>query len=208
MSSGEASPAVATALASLKQGRMVLITGDVLRGGDIDLVIAARFADAAAVNFLARHARGLICLALPPERALRMGIALLNSGRERQSGRPFGQSIEAATGVTTGISAEDRARTVAVAIDPASSASDLVSPGHVFPLIARAGGVRDRPGAVEAAIDLCRLAGVGEAAVMSAVLRDDGETARAADIGALLTDNEIVCVDIAEVRAMMTGGTQ
>jgi len=167
------------ALQSLAQGKMVLVTGDTLRGGDVDLVIAARFADAAAINFLALHARGLICLALPPERALRMGIALLNSGRDRQSGRPFGQSIEAAEGVTTGISAEDRARTVAVAIDPASSASDLISPGHLFPLIARAGGVRERPGAVEAAIDLCRMAKLGEAAVMSAVLRDDGNMARA-----------------------------
>jgi 3,4-dihydroxy 2-butanone 4-phosphate synthase/GTP cyclohydrolase II len=105
------SPAVSAALSSLAAGKMVLITGDALRGGDIDLVIAARSADASAINFLALHARGLICLALPPERALRMGIALLNSGRERQSGRPFGQSIEAAEGVTTGISAEDRART-------------------------------------------------------------------------------------------------
>ena len=147
----------------------------------------------------ATHARGLICLALPPERALRMGIALLNSGRDRQSGRPFGQSIEAAEGVTTGISAEDRARTVAVAIDPASDASDLVSPGHVFPLIARAGGVRERPGAVEAAIELCRLAGVGEAAVMSAVLRDDGEMARAGDLSLLIAEHRIVSVDIADI---------
>lgn len=201
------SPAVDAAVAQLAAGKMVLITGDVLRGGDIDLVVAARFADAAAVNFLALHARGLICLALPPERALRMGIALLNSGRERQSGRPFGQSIEAAEGVTTGISAEDRARTVAVAIDLGSSASDLVSPGHVFPLIARAGGVRDRPGAVEAAIDLCRLAGVGEAAVMSAVLRDDGECARAGDIAELLAAHNIVSVDIADVQAALSEGS-
>ena len=190
---------VAAAAARLAAGGMVLITGDTLRGGDIDLVVAARFADAAAVNFLATHARGLICLALPPERALRMGIALLNSGRDRQSGRPFGQSIEAGEGVTTGISAEDRARTVAVAIDPASDASDLVSPGHVFPLIARAGGVRERPGAVEAAIDLCRLAGVGDAAVMSAVLRDDGEMARAGDLSRLIAEHGIVSVDIADI---------
>ena len=190
---------VAAAAARLAAGGMVLITGDTLRGGDVDLVVAARFADAAAVNFLATHARGLICLALPPERALRMGIALLNSGRDRQSGRPFGQSIEASEGVTTGISAEDRARTVAVAIDPASDASDLISPGHVFPLIARAGGVRERPGAVEAAIDLCRLAGVGDAAVMSAVLRDDGEMARAGDLSRLIAEHGIVSVDIADI---------
>lgn len=202
------SPALSAALSRLAAGKMILITGDTLRGGDIDLVIPARFADAAAINFLAIHARGLICLALPPERAMRMGIALLNSGRERQSGRPFGQSIEAATGVTTGISAEDRARTVAVAIDPANSASDLISPGHVFPLIARGGGVRERAGAVETAIDLCRLAHVGEAAVMSAVLRDDGETARADDISDLLAAHGIVAVDITDVQAALAGGIQ
>ena len=202
------SPSLSAALSRLAEGKMVLITGDALRGGDIDLVIPARFADAAAINFLACHARGLICLALPPERALRMGIALLNSGRERQSGRPFGQSIEAAKGVTTGISAADRARTVAVAIDPANSASDLISPGHVFPLIARGGGVLERAGAVEAAIDLCRMAQVGEAAVMSAVLREDGETARAEDIGDLLAAHGIVSVDIADVQAAMADGSE
>lgn len=202
------SPSLSAALSRLAEGKMVLITGDALRGGDIDLVIPARFADAAAINFLACHARGLICLALPPERALRMGIALLNSGRERQSGRPFGQSIEAAKGVTTGISAADRARTVAVAIDPANSASDLISPGHVFPLIARGRGVRERAGAVEAAIDLCRMAQVGEAAVMSAVLREDGDTARAEDIGDLLTAHGIVSVDIADVQAALADGSE
>ncbi len=198
---GVRSPSLLAALAQLARGKMVLITGDALRGGDIDFFIPARFADAAAINFLAVHARGLICLALTPERALRMGISLLNSGRDRQSGRPFGQSIEASSGVTTGISAEDRARTVAVAIDPASDASDLVSPGHVFPLIARGRGVRERAGAVEAAIDLCRMAGVGETAVMSAVLREDGETARAADLADLLAAHDIVTVDIADVQA-------
>jgi 3,4-dihydroxy-2-butanone 4-phosphate synthase len=198
-------PALSAALASLAQGKMILITGDRLRGGNIDLMIPARFANTAAINFLAVHARGLICLALPPERALRMGIALLNSGRERQSGRPFGQSIEAAEGVTTGISAQDRAHTVAVAIDPANSASDLISPGHVFPLIARGGGVRERGGAVEAAIDLCRLANVGEAAVMSAVLRDDGEMARPEDIRELLATHGIVAVDISDVQAALKG---
>lgn len=202
------SPALSASLSQLGAGKMVLITGDALRGGDIDLIIPARFADAVAINFLAFHARGLICLALPPERAMRMGIALLNSGRERQSGRPFGQSIEAAKGVTTGISAEDRARTVAVAIDPENSASDLISPGHVFPLIARGGGVRERAGAVEAAIDLCRMAHVGEAAVMSAVLRDDGDTARAEDIGDLLATHGIVSVDIADVQAALSDGSE
>ena len=195
---------VARASERLAAGGMILVTGDELRGGDIDLVVAARFADAAAVNFLALNARGLICLAVRPEQALRLGIALLNSGSERQSGRPFGQSIEARDGVTTGISAADRARTVAVAIDPISSSSDLVSPGHVFPLIVRAGGVCERPGAAEAAVELCRRAGAGEAAVMSAVLRDDGGTARAEDIAALLADHVIPTVSVAEIVASIS----
>ena len=196
---------VARAIERLAGGGMILVTGDDLRGGDIDLVVAARFADAAAVNFLALHARGLICLAIRPERALRLGIALLNSSGERQSGRPFGQSIESREGVSTGISAADRARTIAVAIDPKSSSSELVSPGHVFPLIVRAGGVRERPGAAEAAVELCRRAGAGEAAVMSAVLRDDGGTARAEDIAALLAEHDIPAVSVAEVVASATG---
>ncbi|MEO5640561.1 MAG: 3,4-dihydroxy-2-butanone-4-phosphate synthase [Sphingomicrobium sp.] len=196
---------VARAIDRLAGGGMILVTGDDLRGGDIDLVVAARFADAAAVNFLALHARGLICLALRPEQALRLGIALLNSSSERQSGRPFGQSIEAREGVSTGISAADRARTIAVAIDPKSSSSQLVSPGHVFPLIVRSGGVRERPGAAEAAVELCHRAGAGEAAVMSAVLRDDGGTARAEDIAALLADHDIPAVSVAEVVASTTG---
>ena len=192
---------VARAIERLAAGGMILVTGDELRGGDIDLVVAAPFADAAAVNFLALNARGLICLAVRPQQALRLGISLLNSGNERQSGRPFGQSIEARDGVTTGISAADRARTVAVAIDPNSSSSDLVSPGHVFPLIVRAGGVRERPGAADAAVELCRRAGAGEAAVMSVVLRDDGGTARAEDIAALLADHDIPAVSVAQVIA-------
>ena len=196
---------VARAIERLAGGGMILVTGDDLRGGDIDLVVAACFADAAAVNFLALHARGLICLAIRPERALRLGIALLNSSSEHQSGRPFGQSIESREGVSTGISAADRARTIAVAIDPKSSSSELVSPGHVFPLIVRAGGVRERPGAAEAAVELCRRAGAGETAVMSAVLRDDGGTARAEDIAALLAEHDIPAVLVAEVVASTTG---
>ena len=192
------------AIAQLGAGGIVLVTGDGLRGGDIDLVVAARSADAAAVNFLALHARGLICLALRPEAAMRLGISLLNSGKERQSGRPFGQSIEAREGVTTGISAADRARTIAVATDPASSSSDLVSPGHVFPLIVRNGGVAERPGAAEAAVELCRLAEAGDAAVMSAVLREDGGMARAEDIGRLLADHDIPAVAVAELAAFLS----
>jgi 3,4-dihydroxy 2-butanone 4-phosphate synthase len=189
------------ALAALSAGKIVVITGDKLRGGDIDFCVAARHADADAVNFMATHGRGLICLALTQQQAMRLGISLINAGAERQSGRPHGRSIEASEGVSTGISAADRARTVAVAIDPASSGDDLVSPGHVFPLIAAPGGLAERPAALEAAIELSRRAGSGEAAVICSIMRDDGEMARIDDIADLIERFGLVTVDLADLLA-------
>lgn len=173
------------ALAAIGRGEMVVLTGDRLRGGDIDLMLAARFATAEAIAFMATRGRGLVCLTMTPQRALRLNIALINPGRARQTGRPFGRSIEARDGVTTGISAADRARTIAVAIAEGASGDDLVSPGHIFPLIALAGGVRERPSAVEASIELTRRAGAGECAVICSILRDDGEMARVGDVAGL-----------------------
>ena len=187
------------AIAALAAGRIVVLTGDRLRGGDIDFAVAAKYADAEAVNFMATHGRGLICLALTPARAMKLGIGLINPGAARQSGRPHGRSIEAREGVSTGISAADRARTIAVAIDESSSADDLVSPGHVFPLIAAPGGIAERPAALEAAIELCRRAGAGDAAVICSIMRDDGEMARIEDIGGLIAQHDLAIVDIAEI---------
>jgi 3,4-dihydroxy 2-butanone 4-phosphate synthase len=187
------------AVKALAAGHMVVITGDALRGGDIDFCIAARHADADAINFMATHGRGLICLALTPAHALRLGISLINAGSERQSGRPHGRSIEARDGVSTGISAADRAQTVAVAIDPASSSDDLVSPGHVFPLIAAPGGLAERPAALEAAIELVLRAGAGDAAVICSIMRDDGEMARIDDIAELIEAHGLAVVDVAEI---------
>ena len=184
------------ALADIAAGKIVVLTGDRLRGGDIDFLVAARHADAAAVNFMATHGRGLICLSITPDRAAQLGLSLLNPGTERQTGRPFAPSIEAATGVTTGISAADRARTVEVAIDAAATSDDIVSPGHVFPLIAQPGGVLARPSAVEGSIELCRMAGVGDTAVICSILRDDGEMARIDDIGDLIPRNGLAIPDI------------
>lgn len=187
------------AIASLAAGRIVVLTGDKLRGGDIDFAVAAKHADADAVNFMATHGRGLICLALTPARAMKLGIGLINPGAARQSGRPHGRSIEAREGVSTGISAADRARTIAVAIDESSSADDLVSPGHVFPLIAAPGGIAERPAALEAAIELCRRAGAGDAAVICSIMRDDGEMARIEDIADLVAAHGLEVADIAEL---------
>ena len=193
------SAALEPALAALAAGKVIVLTGDRLRGGDIDFAVAARHADADTVNFMATHGRGLICLALTPAHAMRLGISLINPGSDRQSGRPHGRSIEATTGVTTGISAADRARTVAVAIDPASSGDDLVSPGHVFPLIAAAGGVAERPAALEAAIELCRRAGAGDAAVICSIMREDGEMARIEDLAELIAAHGLCVADLGDL---------
>ncbi len=187
------------ALAALAAGKVIVLTGDRLRGGDIDFAVAARHADADTVNFMATHGRGLICLALTPAHAMRLGISLINPGSDRQSGRPHGRSIEATTGVTTGISAADRARTIAVAIDPASTGDDLVSPGHVFPLIAAAGGVAERPAALEAAIELCRRAGTGDAAVICSIMREDGDMARIEDLAELIAAHGICVADVGDL---------
>ncbi|MBP6556345.1 MAG: 3,4-dihydroxy-2-butanone-4-phosphate synthase, partial [Novosphingobium sp.] len=114
-------------------------------------------------------------------------------------GRPHGRSIEATTGVTTGISAADRARTIAVAIDPVSTGDDLVSPGHVFPLIAAAGGVAERPAALEAAIELCKRAGAGDAAVICSIMREDGEMARIEDLADLIAQHSLCVADVGDV---------
>ena len=193
------SSALESALTALTAGQIVVLTGDRLRGGDIDFAMAARHADAAAINFMAMHGRGLICLALTPAHAMRLGIGLINPGAARQSGRPHGRSIEAREGVSTGISAADRAQTIAVAIAPGASADDLVSPGHVFPLIAAPGGIAERPAALEAALELTRRAGAGEAAVICSIMRDDGEMARIDDIAELIARHGLAVVDLSEL---------
>ena len=187
------------ALAALAHGQIIVLTGDRLRDGDIDFAMAASHADAAAINFMATHGRGLICLALTPAQALRLGIGLINPGAARQSGRPHGRSIEAREGVSTGISAADRAQTIAAAMAPGASADDLVSPGHVFPLIAAPGGIAERPAALEAAIELTRRAGAGDAAVICSIMRDDGEMARIDDIAELIAQHDLAVVDLSEL---------
>ena len=184
------------AIDALGKGEIIVITGDRFRRGDIDFAIGAKHITADAINFMARHGRGLICLSLTPARAVKLGISLINPGSERQSGRPFGRSIEARADVTTGISAADRAKTVEVAVAEGANSDDLVSPGHVFPLIASEGGTAERPAAAEASIDLCRLAGCGDAAVICSIMRDDGEMARLNDIGELIESHALKVADI------------
>jgi 3,4-dihydroxy 2-butanone 4-phosphate synthase/GTP cyclohydrolase II len=193
------------ALEAIAKGRIVVIAGDRLRGGDIDLMCAARHATPEAINFMATHGRGLICLAVTPARAEQLGLSLVNPGTARQTGRPFARSIEAATGVSTGISAADRAHTVRVAIAERATSAHIHSPGHVFPLIARAGGVLERASACEASIDLARAAGAGDAAVICSIMRDDGEMARIDDIGELITAHGLAVADIGALIARLEG---
>ena len=148
------------AIEDIRAGKMVVVVDDPDRENEGDLVVAAEFATHEAVNFMATHARGLICLCLTADRCEELGLPPMTQRNEARLGTAFTVSVEAREGVTTGISAADRARTIAVAIDPESTAHDLVQPGHVFPLRARDGGVLVRAGQTEAAVDLARLAGL------------------------------------------------
>jgi 3,4-dihydroxy 2-butanone 4-phosphate synthase/GTP cyclohydrolase II len=165
-----------------RRGRMFVLVDDEDRENEGDLVIPAQMATAEAINFMARYGRGLICLAMPRERCEQLGLPLMARDNASRHGTAFTVSIEAREGVTTGISAADRARTIAVAIDPSSGPRDIVSPGHVFPLMARDGGVLERTGHTEAAVDLARLAGLQPAGVICEIMNDDGTMARRDDL--------------------------
>ncbi|RME65031.1 MAG: 3,4-dihydroxy-2-butanone-4-phosphate synthase [Alphaproteobacteria bacterium] len=165
-------------IAEAQAGRMFILVDDEDRENEGDLIIAAEKADAEAINFMAMHGRGLICLALSQQRVRELELPLMTRHNQTRHETAFTISIEAREGVTTGISAADRARTIAVAIDPAKTKYDLVSPGHVFPLVAREGGVLVRAGHTEAAVDVARLAGLNPAGVICEIMRDDGAMAR------------------------------
>ncbi len=165
-----------------RNGRMFILVDDEDRENEGDLVIPAERADAAAINFMARHGRGLICLTLTAERVAELGLPQMSPRNRTRHSTAFTVSIEARTGVTTGISAADRARTVEVAIDPNSSAEEIVTPGHVFPLRAQPGGVLVRAGHTEAAVDISRLAGLNPSGVICEIMNDDGTMARMPDL--------------------------
>lgn len=165
-----------------RNGRMFLLVDHEDRENEGDLVIPAQMATPDAVNFMATHGRGLICLTLTGERLDALGLPLMVSHNSSRHETAFTTSIEAREGVSTGISARDRAHTVAVAIDPTKGAADIASPGHVFPLRAREGGVLVRAGHTEAAVDVSRLAGLNPSAVICEVMKDDGEMAHLPDL--------------------------
>jgi len=169
-------------IADLKAGRMVVLVDEADRENEGDLLIAAEFATPETVNFMARYGRGLICLTLTEQKCRGLSLPLMVVNNRSPLGTNFTVSIEAAEGVTTGISAADRARTVQVAIRPDAAPADLVQPGHIFPLMAQDGGVLVRAGHTEAGCDLARLAGLVPAAVICEILKDNGEMARLPDL--------------------------
>jgi 3,4-dihydroxy 2-butanone 4-phosphate synthase/GTP cyclohydrolase II len=169
-------------IAEIRAGRMVVLVDEEDRENEGDLLIAAEHATAEAINFMARYGRGLICLTLTDERCRQLNLPLMVSNNRSPLGTNFTVSIEAAEGVTTGISAADRATTVRAAIRPDAGPRDLVQPGHIFPLMAQDGGVLVRAGHTEAGCDLARLAGLMPAAVICEILKDDGEMARLPDL--------------------------
>ncbi len=192
---------IEAALEDIRAGRMVVVCDDEDRENEGDLVMAAQFATPEAINFMAKEARGLVCLALTPERCDELGLDLMAAKNESVLETAFTVTIEAREGVTTGISAQDRARTIQVAIDPGSGPGDLVQPGHVLPLKAKDGGVLERTGHTEAAVDLARLAGLIPAGVICEVMNDDGTMARIPDLVPYCERHDLKLVTVADLIA-------
>jgi 3,4-dihydroxy 2-butanone 4-phosphate synthase/GTP cyclohydrolase II len=186
-------------LEEARRGRMFILVDDEDRENEGDLVIPAQFATPDAINFMAKHARGLICLALARHRVEQLGLPLMAQSNGTRHATAFTVSIEARDGVTTGISAADRARTIAVAINPELGREHIVTPGHVFPLVAREGGTLVRAGHTEAAVDLSRLAGLNPAGVICEIMNDDGSMARMPDLVAFAQHHGLKLGTIADL---------
>jgi 3,4-dihydroxy 2-butanone 4-phosphate synthase / GTP cyclohydrolase II len=190
---------VPTAIEEIRAGRTIVVVDDEDRENEGDLTLAAEKVTPEAINFMARHGRGLICLAMTEERLNHLRIGPMTAENTSNYGTAFCEAIDAREGVTTGISAYDRARTIAVAIDPATRPSDLARPGHVFPLRARKGGVLVRAGQTEASVDLARLAGLIPAGVICEIMRDDGTMARVPDLLEFCANHQLKMLTIAEL---------
>ncbi len=189
------------ALADIRAGRMVILVDDEDRENEGDLCMAAQFANAESINFMAKHGRGLICLTLTEDHVARLGLPMMHSpGRSGPTlGTAFTVSIEARTGVTTGISASDRAHTTRLAADPHCKPDDLVTPGHVFPLRAKNGGVLVRTGQTEGSVDLARLAGLNPAGVICEIMNEDGSMARMPDLEAFGKNHGLRILTVADL---------
>ncbi|MBZ5530718.1 MAG: 3,4-dihydroxy-2-butanone-4-phosphate synthase [Acidobacteriia bacterium] len=190
---------VPTAIEEIRAGRMIIVVDDEDRENEGDLTLAAEKVTPEAINFMAKYGRGLVCLAMTPERLDYLRLGPMTKENTSPYGTAFYESIEARVGVTTGISAHDRARTIQVAIDPMSRAADLVRPGHVFPLCARKGGVLVRAGQTEASVDLARMAGLVPAGVICEIMKDDGTMARVPDLMEFCRQHELKMLTVAEL---------
>jgi 3,4-dihydroxy 2-butanone 4-phosphate synthase/GTP cyclohydrolase II len=184
-----------------RNGRMFILVDAEERENEGDLVIPAQMATPDAINFMAKHGRGLVCLTLTPERAKQLHLELMSSSHRSRHSTAFTVSIEAREGVSTGISAHDRAHTISVAIDPTKDYQDIMTPGHVFPLVAKEGGVLVRAGHTEAAVDIARLAGLYPAGVICEIMNDDGTMARLPDLIAFAQAHAIKIATIADLIA-------
>jgi 3,4-dihydroxy 2-butanone 4-phosphate synthase / GTP cyclohydrolase II len=187
------------AIEDIRAGKFVIVVDAADRENEGDLTIAAQFATPEAINFMATHARGLICLCLTPDRVDELALPPMAENNEAPLQTAFTVSVEAREGVTTGISAADRSRTIQTAIDPNKGPHDLVQPGHIFPLRARAGGVLERTGQTEAAVDLARLAGLIPAGVVCEVMNGDGTMARVPDLREFCERHDVKMVTVADL---------
>jgi 3,4-dihydroxy 2-butanone 4-phosphate synthase/GTP cyclohydrolase II len=189
------------AIEDIRQGKMIVVCDDENRENEGDLTMAAQFITPEAINFMRKEGGGLICLALTPERCDDLGLDLMAAKNESAFETAFTVSIEARSGVSTGISAADRARTIQVAIDPSSSPRELVQPGHVFPLKAKRGGVLERVGQTEAGVDLARLAGLNPSSVICEIMNDDGTMARVPDLAPYCERHGLKMITVADLVA-------
>src|SRR6188474_3776401 len=190
---------IEAALEDIREGKFVVVVDAADRENEGDLTIAAQFATPEAINFMATHGRGLVCLCLTGERCDALGLKPMTDRNETPYNTAFTVTVEAREGITTGISAHDRSRTIQVAIDPSSGPRDLVQPGHVFPLEARPGGVLQRAGQTEAAVDLARLAGLNPAGVVCEIMKDDGTMARVPDLVTYCARHGLKLVTVADL---------
>jgi 3,4-dihydroxy 2-butanone 4-phosphate synthase / GTP cyclohydrolase II len=195
----EAFADVPTAIEEIRAGRMIVVVDDEDRENEGDITLAAEKVTPEAINFMAKYGRGLVCLTMTEERLDHLRIGPMSAENTSQYGTAFCEAIDARTGVTTGISAYDRARTIQVAIDPATQASDLARPGHVFPLRARKGGVLVRAGQTEASVDLARLAGLIPAGIICEIMKDDGTMARVPDLIEFCNQHGMKMLTVAEL---------
>src|SRR6202451_540169 len=190
---------VPTAIEEIRAGRMIVVVDDEDRENEGDLTLAAEKVTPEAINFMAKYGRGLVCLAMTEERLDHLRLGPMSAENTSQYGTAFCEAFDARVGVTTGISAADRSRSIQVAIDPATKPSDLAKPGHMFPLRARKGGVLVRAGQTEAAVDLARLAGMIPAGIICEIMKDDGTMARVPDLTEFCRTHAMKMLTVAEL---------